>query len=79
MISATRPNLGESKAQRGQSRQATIIRTLCAVLLLLLVLLAQSATMLSIGDGDTLVVVEGCRRLTSCLACIDTPETAQNP
>jgi hypothetical protein len=35
--------------------------------------------MLSIGDGDTLVVVEGCRRLTSCLACIDTPETAQNP
>ena len=65
--------------QRSQSRQVAMIRTHFVVLLLLLGLPAQSATVLSIGDGDTLMEVESGRRVTSCLACIDTSETAQNP
>ncbi|MFO7629050.1 MAG: thermonuclease family protein [Prochlorococcaceae cyanobacterium] len=38
-----------------------------------------SATVLSIGDGDTLRVRQGGRALTVRLACIDAPETAQSP
>lgn len=42
---------------------------------------AQSlrATVLSIGDGDTLRVSQAGRTLTVRLACIDAPETAQSP
>ena len=36
-------------------------------------------TVLSVGDGDTLTVSEGGRRVTIRLACIDAPETAQTP
>lgn len=53
-----------------------------ALLLGLLPLLAgpaAAATILSVGDGDTLRVVDGGRRLTVRLACIDAPETAQAP
>ena len=35
--------------------------------------------MLSVGDGDTLTVSDGLRRVTIRLACIDAPETAQSP
>ncbi|MFM7652685.1 MAG: thermonuclease family protein [Vulcanococcus sp.] len=44
-------------------------------------LLAQpgSATVLSIGDGDTLRVREGSHIRTVRLACIDAPETSQAP
>jgi endonuclease YncB( thermonuclease family) len=44
-------------------------------------LLAQpgSATVLSIGDGDTLRVSDGSRIRTVRLACIDAPETSQAP
>lgn len=35
--------------------------------------------MLSVGDGDTIRVSDGGRRLTIRLACIDAPETAQSP
>ncbi len=44
-------------------------------------LLAQTrtATVLSIGDGDTLRVREGSRTLSVRLACIDAPETSQAP
>ena len=44
-------------------------------------LLAQSrtATVLSIGDGDTLRVREGNRTLNVRLACIDAPEASQAP
>ena len=44
-------------------------------------LLAQtrSATVLSIGDGDTLRVREGRRTLNVRLACIDAPEASQTP
>ena len=46
-----------------------------------LTLLAQSriATVLSIGDGDTLRVRNGSRTQTVRLACIDAPETSQAP
>jgi endonuclease YncB( thermonuclease family) len=37
------------------------------------------ATVLSIGDGDTIRVLAGGRPLTIRLACIDAPETAQSP
>ena len=35
--------------------------------------------MLSIGDGDTISVLEGGQKLKVRLACIDGPETAQTP
>ncbi len=38
-----------------------------------------SATVLSIGDGDTIRVRQGGKVITVRLACIDAPETAQNP
>ena len=37
------------------------------------------ATVLSVGDGDTLRVQAGGRSITIRLACIDVPETAQSP
>lgn len=37
------------------------------------------ATVLSIGDGDTIRVRQRGRTLTVRLACIDAPETAQSP
>lgn len=40
---------------------------------------ARAATVLSVGDGDTLRVVDGARRLTVRMACIDAPEIAQRP
>jgi endonuclease YncB( thermonuclease family) len=38
-----------------------------------------SATVLSIGDGDTIRVRQAGKALTVRLACIDAPETAQRP
>ncbi|WP_254961998.1 thermonuclease family protein [Cyanobium sp. BA5m-10] len=37
------------------------------------------ATLLSIGDGDTIRVRQAGKALTVRLACIDAPETAQSP
>ena len=37
------------------------------------------ATVLSIGDGDTIRVRQGGRVVTVRLACVDAPETAQSP
>ncbi|WP_322774353.1 hypothetical protein [Synechococcus sp. CBW1107] len=39
----------------------------------------QAATVLSIGDGDTIRVLEDGKRITVRLACIDDPEMAQAP
>lgn len=39
----------------------------------------SSATVLSIGHGDTLRVRQGAKPLTVRLACIDAPEAAQSP
>lgn len=50
--------------------------------LLALILLAGpagAATVLSVGDGDTIRVADGPQRLTIRLACIDAPEMAQAP
>ena len=40
---------------------------------------ASRATVVSIGDGDTIRVRQGQQRLTVRLACIDAPELAQAP
>lgn len=40
---------------------------------------SRTATVISIGDGDTLRVREGSRTLNVRLACIDAPETSQAP
>ena len=39
----------------------------------------RTATVLSIGDGDTLRVRQGSRTLNVRLACIDAPESSQAP
>ena len=49
------------------------------VLLLLLAGPAGAATVLSVGDGDTLRVSDGAKRPTIRIACIDASETAQRP
>ena len=40
---------------------------------------AHSASVLSIGDGDTITVTEGSKRIKVRLACVDAPETSQSP
>jgi len=40
---------------------------------------ASAATVLSIGDGDSISVLERGQKLKVRLACIDAPETAQTP
>lgn len=40
---------------------------------------ASAATVISVGDGDTLRVLAGGKRVTIRLACLDAPETAQVP
>jgi len=40
---------------------------------------AHAASVLSIGDGDTITVTEGSGRIKVRLACIDAPETSQSP
>ena len=47
--------------------------------LLLVAAPANAASVLSIGDGDTITVTEGSRRIKVRLACIDAPETSQSP
>ncbi len=49
------------------------------LLSLLLAAPAGAATVLSVGDGDTIRVSDGAKRITVRLACIDAPETAQKP
>lgn len=40
---------------------------------------AEAATVISVGDGDTLRVLDGVQKVTISLACIDAPEMAQAP
>ena len=40
---------------------------------------ADATTIISIGDGDTIRVLQAGKALTVRLACIDAPETAQSP
>jgi endonuclease YncB( thermonuclease family) len=55
-----------------------MIRTL-ALLALLLAAPAYAATVLSVGDGDTMRVNDAGRAITVRLACIDAPEARQAP
>lgn len=57
----------------------TLIATVITALPLLLAGPAGAATVLSVGDGDTIRVSDGAKRVTIRLACIDAPETAQKP
>ena len=59
-----------------QGRAAALPLLLCT---LCIPVQAAPVTVLSVGDGDTLTVSEGGRRVTIRLACIDAPETAQTP
>ena len=47
--------------------------------MLLLALPVQAATVLSVGDGDTITITNGAQRIKVRLACIDAPETSQTP
>jgi len=47
--------------------------------LLLLALPVQAATVLSVGDGDTITIASGAQKIRVRLACIDAPETSQTP
>ena len=47
--------------------------------LMLLAPPVRAATVLSIGDGDTITVKEGTQKTRVRLACIDAPETSQSP
>lgn len=47
--------------------------------LLLLTLPVQAATVLSVGDGDTITITSGAQKIRVRLACIDAPETSQTP
>ena len=62
--------------REGRGRQAQVRAVLLA---LLLSAPAQAATVLSVGDGDTIRVDDNGRRLTIRMACIDAPEMAQRP
>jgi micrococcal nuclease len=55
------------------------IRPLPLLTLILVAGPAKAATVLSVGDGDTVRVADGPQRLTIRLACIDAPEMAQVP
>jgi len=46
---------------------------------LLLAAPAHAASVLSVGDGDTITVTESSGRIKVRLACIDAPETSQSP
>jgi endonuclease YncB( thermonuclease family) len=50
-----------------------MLRPAPLALLLLLAGPAGAATVLSVGDGDTLRVVDGAKRLTIRMACIAMP------
>lgn len=65
--------------RRCPRRQAEVIRALPLALLILLAGPAGAATVVSVGDGDTIRVMDGGKRVTVRLACIDAPETAQKP
>ena len=56
------------------------MRAAAALLLALCITTStNAATVVSVGDGDTIRVSEGSRRLTIRLACIDAPEASQRP
>ena len=63
-----------TKAMVRNSVPITILALICFLDLPL-----HAASVLSTGDGDTITVTEGSRRIKVRLACIDAPETSQSP
>lgn len=63
-----------TKAMVRNSVPITILALIC-----LFELPIHAASVLSVGDGDTITVTEGSRRIKVRLACIDAPETSQSP
>ena len=64
---------------RKASNPLLVLAGLSLAALGLLGQVASAATVLSIGDGDTISVLERGQKLKVRLACIDAPETAQSP
>ncbi len=64
---------------RKASKTLLVLAGLSLAALGLLGQAATAATVLSIGDGDTISVLERGQKLKVRLACIDAPETAQSP
>jgi len=64
---------------RKASKTLLVLTGLCLAVLPPFGQAATAATVLSIGDGDTISVLERGQKLTVRLACIDAPETAQKP
>jgi endonuclease YncB( thermonuclease family) len=56
-----------------------ILLSFLVILLIPLGTPVSASEVLSIGDGDTITVTEGNRRIKVRLACIDAPETSQSP
>jgi endonuclease YncB( thermonuclease family) len=52
---------------------------LFASFLIVFALPVQAATVLSVGDGDTITITSGTQKIRVRLACIDAPETSQSP
>ena len=68
------------KASAGRTGKGCDESSLCtAARALLHYKRVNAATMVSVGDGDTIRVSEGSRRITIRLACIDAPESSQRP
>ena len=63
-----------TKAMVRNSLTITILALICCLDLPL-----HAASVLSIGDGDTITVTEGSKSIKVRLACIDAPETSQSP
>ena len=61
------------------ARKLAANRRRCTSGVVLLAALAHAASVLSIGDGDTIAVTKGSRRIKVRLASIDAPETSQSP
>jgi endonuclease YncB( thermonuclease family) len=64
---------------RKASKTLLVLTGLCLAVLPPFGQAATAATVLSIGDGDTISVLERGQKLKVRLACIDAPETAQSP
>jgi endonuclease YncB( thermonuclease family) len=64
---------------RKASKTLLVLTGLCLAVLPTFGQAATAATVLSIGDGDTISVLERGQKLKVRLACIDAPETAQTP
>ncbi len=63
---SAKPHSPETKAPANRQRQKTVAMT-------------GQATIVSTGDGDTLRVNQSGKSITVRVACVDAPETAQQP